>query len=194
MVPDVVIDRQISREPLGPLLQVLEGHGLSPLPAEGLDQSIGLAVGTGRVGPGANVTELQGLASVGELVGNAGRPLVAHHSLARDPLAVEPGDGAAQKAHHGGLLLDGEDFDIGQPSVPSSTEYAPCRSRGLRSLRKNHLKRRVSPSSAVGSFRSHLWATGCSCRHHGGLEQVAQGSEIVGDCVQVKAALTFTWP
>ena len=58
---------------------------------------LGLAVGSGCVGPGA--------ARLGERLGDITRSVVAHHTPALAPLAVEPGVKSAEKAVHRRLLL-----------------------------------------------------------------------------------------
>ena len=115
MLPEPVIDRQVARQPAVPFLGVLEGHGVGPLTAEGLNEPLRLAVGSGRVGPGADVAQTQSLAGLGERPGDVGRTVVAHHPPALHPLGVEPGDRAAEKADHGWFLLISEDLDVRQP-------------------------------------------------------------------------------
>lgn len=45
MLPDPVMDRQVTGQPGVPLLGVLERHRIGPFLAEGLDKPLGLAVG-----------------------------------------------------------------------------------------------------------------------------------------------------
>jgi hypothetical protein len=66
VLPEPVIDRQVAGQPAVPFLGVLEGHGVGPLAAEGLNEALRFAVGSGRVGPGADVPKSQGVASLGE--------------------------------------------------------------------------------------------------------------------------------
>ncbi len=66
MFPEPAIDRQVTGQPTVAFLGVLERHPVGPFPAEGLNESLGFAVGAGRVGPGADVLEAQGLASLGK--------------------------------------------------------------------------------------------------------------------------------
>jgi len=115
VLPEAVIDRQVAGQPVVALLGVWEGHGVGPLPAEGLDESLCFAVGSWRVGPGANVPQPQGAAGHGKRFGDVGRAVVAHHPAALDPLAVEPGDSTAEKADHRRLLLIRQHLDIGKP-------------------------------------------------------------------------------
>ena len=66
MLPEAVIDRKIPGQPEISLDGVLEGHCVRPLLAEGLNEPLGLAVGTWRVGPDADVPELEDAASIGK--------------------------------------------------------------------------------------------------------------------------------
>ncbi len=59
MLPETVIDRQVTGHPLVALAGVLERHSVGPFPAEGLDEPLGLAVGAWGVGPGANLLDAQ---------------------------------------------------------------------------------------------------------------------------------------
>jgi len=114
VLPEPVIDRQVARQPAVSFLGVLEGHGVGPLPAEGLNETLRLAVGSGRVGPGADVPQTQDAAGLGERPGDVGGAVVAHHPPALHTLDVEPGDRPAQKADHRWLLLVREDLDVRQ--------------------------------------------------------------------------------
>ncbi len=115
MLPEAVIDRQVTRQPAVPLVGVLEGHGVGPFPAQGLDKSLGLAVGAGRVGPGSDMAQSQGAASLGKGIGDIGGAVVAHHPAALDPLAVEPGKRPGEEADHGWFLLVLQYLDVRQP-------------------------------------------------------------------------------
>ena len=66
MFPDPLIHRQLTGQPTVAFLAVLERHPLGPFPADGLSESLGFAVCAGRVGPGADVLEAQGPASLGK--------------------------------------------------------------------------------------------------------------------------------
>ena len=115
MLPETVVDRQVPRQPPVPLLRVPESHGVGPLPAERLDESLRFAVGPGGVWPGPDVLQPEGEAGLGERRGDVGGAVVAHHPAALDPLAVEPGDRTAEEADHGGLQLVRQDLDVSQP-------------------------------------------------------------------------------
>ena len=66
MLPEPVIDREVSRQPVVAFLGVLEGHRIGPFLTEGLDEPLGLSVGAGRVRPGADVLEAKGFAGLGK--------------------------------------------------------------------------------------------------------------------------------
>ena len=93
MLPQTVIDRQVSRHPGVSLLGVLERHGVGPFLAKGLNEPFGFAVGPWRVGPGADVLELEleDAAGFGKGLGDVGRSVVAHHLTTLDAMTVEPG-------------------------------------------------------------------------------------------------------
>ena len=116
MLPQTVIDRQVSRQPGVSLLGVLERHGVGPFLAEGLNKPLGLAIGTWRVGPGADVFELENAAGFGKGLGDVGRSVVAHHLTTLDAMAVEPGQCTTQEANRCGLRLIGQNLDVSEPS------------------------------------------------------------------------------
>ncbi len=66
MLPEPVIHREVTRQPVVAFLGVLKGHRISPFLTEGLDEQLGLAVGAGRVRPGADVLEANGFAGLGK--------------------------------------------------------------------------------------------------------------------------------
>ena len=100
MLPQAVIDPQVSREPGVSLLGVLDQHGISPFLAEGLDEPLGLAVGTWRVRPGAIVLELKDAAGFGKGLGDVGRSVVAHHLTTLHTRTIKPGRSPTQEASH----------------------------------------------------------------------------------------------
>lgn len=61
-----------------------------PLPSEGLDKTLSLAIGARYVWPGSDVLRAKGNAELGECVGVVGTALVTHHLAALHALAVEP--------------------------------------------------------------------------------------------------------
>jgi hypothetical protein len=115
VLPEEVIDRQIAGQPPVALLGVRVGHSVSPLLAQGLNETLRFAVGAGRVRPGADVSEAQGAAGLGERLGDIGGAVVAHHPTALDALGVEPGDCSTEKADHRWLLLIHQHLHVGMP-------------------------------------------------------------------------------
>jgi hypothetical protein len=53
VLPEPVIDREVSRQPVVAFPGILESDRIGPYLAKGLDQSLGLSVGAGLVMPGA---------------------------------------------------------------------------------------------------------------------------------------------
>jgi len=66
VLPEPVIDREVTRQPVVAFLGVLEGHRIGPFLTEGLNKPLGLAVGAGRVRPGADVLEAKRFAGLGK--------------------------------------------------------------------------------------------------------------------------------
>jgi len=122
VLPETVLDRQVASQPAVPLLRVLEGQGIGPLPAERLDESFRLAVGSGRVRPSADVPQPQNAAGLGKSLGDVGGAFVAHHPAAlvavgfrvAVALTVEPGDRRRERADHCWLLLISQHLDVRQ--------------------------------------------------------------------------------
>ena len=50
---------------------------MGPFPAEGLNELLGFAVGAGRVWPGSDVLEAQGLASLGKAAREVSRTVLS---------------------------------------------------------------------------------------------------------------------
>lgn len=100
MPPESIMDRQKARRSAVALCRIRERHGAGPLAAERLNESRCLAVGFGRIGPGADGTQPQRAECIGKRLGDIGQAAVAHQPLAHDALAAEPGDRTAEKADH----------------------------------------------------------------------------------------------
>ena len=81
MLPQTVMDRQVSGQPGVSLLGFLEWHCVSLFLAEGLNELLGIAVCPWRVGPGADVLELEDAAGFSQGLGDGGRSVVAHHLM-----------------------------------------------------------------------------------------------------------------
>ena len=91
MLPQTIIDPQVSRQPGVSLLGVLERHVVGPFLAEDLNEPLGLVVGTWRMRPGVNVLEFEDAAGFGKGLGDLGRSVVAHPLMTLDAMTVEPG-------------------------------------------------------------------------------------------------------
>ena len=74
------------------------GLGVGPFAQRGLDEALGLAVGLGRVGPGADVLEAEIAAGLAEGLGAIAGAVVGHHARHLDAEAREVGDGGWRKA------------------------------------------------------------------------------------------------
>ncbi len=66
MLPEPVIDREVSRQPVVAFLGILKGPRIDPFLTEGLDRARGLSVGARRGSPGADVLEAKGFARLGK--------------------------------------------------------------------------------------------------------------------------------
>lgn len=112
MLPEPAIDRQVARQQPVTLLGALEGHRVGPPPAEGLDKALGLAVGAGRVGPGADVLEVR-FKAVREL-----------------PAETVPGE-QIHDCHQGEeSLLQRDVGDVGGPNLMHSSDCADIHQAG----------------------------------------------------------------
>jgi hypothetical protein len=90
------------------------GDHVRPLAQQGLDEALGLAIGTRGVGSRKAVVEGQRLAGGGDQARAIGRAVVAEHALGHDAAPGEPRDGATQKAGDCDALLIAQDFGVGQ--------------------------------------------------------------------------------
>jgi hypothetical protein len=87
-----------------------------PLGLQGLDESLGLAVGLGPLRPSPLGFQAKYGASLPPLLGMVGTSGIRVHPAAGDALAVEPGHSPHQKTHRRGLLLIRQHLDVGQAS------------------------------------------------------------------------------
>jgi len=67
VLPDPVIDREVTRQQVVAFLGVLEGHHIGPFLKEGLDKALGLSVGAGRIRLGADVLRPRALQVLAKL-------------------------------------------------------------------------------------------------------------------------------
>ncbi|HWX46215.1 MAG TPA: hypothetical protein VNY52_12960 [Solirubrobacteraceae bacterium] len=73
---------------------------------QGLLVALDLAVGAGRVGPGAEVADLAAVEQLAQrLVVNVGERVVGHQPLGDDPAIKEPVQRAAGERRHGWSFL-----------------------------------------------------------------------------------------
>jgi hypothetical protein len=114
-VPIVVV--QPARQGCLPLEGAGIGPAVGPLPQQGLDEALGLAVGLGGVGPGPAVSDGQGVKRGGHDARAVAGAVVAQHAL--DPHAPprEPFDRAPQEAGDRLAALVEEDFGVGQAAA-----------------------------------------------------------------------------
>src|SRR5882672_12722460 len=84
---------------------VLIGAGIGPFAQGGLDEALGLAVGPGHVGPGANVLEVEPATDVAKGEGSVAGAVVGHDALYFDAQACVVGDSGLEEGCGAGLLL-----------------------------------------------------------------------------------------
>ena len=134
-----------------------------------LDEALGLAVGPGPVGPGAQVSESELATGLGVNARAIAGAVVAHDSLERDP-AMRTMRRPPQKAGGGLAALVGEHLDVGQAggvvdaNVDDSQPIRRSRERGeaITAVAGDAMARpRIRPSfltstwtSSPGRFRS----------------------------------------
>src|SRR5687768_16687402 len=88
---------------LGALCGGLVGSEIGPFAQGGLDEALGLSVGSGRIGPGADVPEA-GLGDMAlEEAAAIGGAVVGHDALDADAMRLEEGEGANEET--AGALL-----------------------------------------------------------------------------------------
>ena len=172
-VPEPVIVRQVTGQPTVASLGLLERHPVGPFPAEGLNEALGFAVGAGRVGPGADVLEVQGLASLGIAAKQVSRTVIRHDLPALHAVAGVPSLYMTYKADGRALLLVCEHLHVGEArrvinghveTVNADASRAALLAVALTrwpTLRKraSHLyaQRRPIPSSAASSYSDRCY-------------------------------------
>jgi hypothetical protein len=107
--------------PAGKMLGAVNGGGeggsVSPLAQRGLDEALGLAVGPGSIGSGAQMLEAQFAASAGEGVATKTRTVVGHDAFEFHAEALIMGHGLLEEGDGGGPLLVGENGGVGQTGM-----------------------------------------------------------------------------
>src|SRR5215469_17635066 len=81
------------------------GARISPLSQAGLNETLGLAIGLGRIGLGADVLEAEALAGLLEGKGFVARAVVGHDALDRHAQARIVSNGRFKESDSGSLLL-----------------------------------------------------------------------------------------
>ena len=100
-----------------------------PIPASGLDKALGLAIGLGRIGPGADVLETKALAGVSEGKGFVTGAVVGHDTLDRYPEARVVGDGRLEEGDGTFPFLVLHDLTEGDPGsvIDADMHVLPAR-------------------------------------------------------------------
>ena len=112
----------------GPVGRGVEGGGVGPLADRGLNEALGLAVGFGRVGPGALVPQAVVGNGAGEQLAFEGGAVVGHDALGGDAMRREPVQGVVEESHGAFLALVGHDGGEGQARgvVDGDVEVLPA--------------------------------------------------------------------
>jgi len=98
----------------GALLRCVVGPGIGPFAQGGLDEAFGLAIGLGRIGPGADVLDGEPPQRLGVAMGAETCAVVGHDALDLDAVGFEEAQGVEEKPQAGAPRLIGEDFRIDQ--------------------------------------------------------------------------------
>src|SRR5262245_4910231 len=85
-----------------------------PLPHQRLDEALGLAVRTGRVGPRPEMPEPRTVTALGEDMRPIPRSVIGQDPAHPDPQAAVPGERPPEERGDGHALLIGQDLDVGQ--------------------------------------------------------------------------------
>ena len=91
------------------MVENLDPKLYDPFAQGGLDEALGLAVRTRRVGPGVDELEAEPAAEVAEASGAVARAVVGHDAFDGDAEAGVVGDGGPEEGGRAGLALAGHD-------------------------------------------------------------------------------------
>lgn len=69
---------------------VMERRGVGPCLAEGVNETLGVALSRKRVCPGANVLELENTAGFGKGLAYVGQSVITHHLTTLKAMTVKP--------------------------------------------------------------------------------------------------------
>lgn len=94
MWPMPIVHMGPDRQVLGAMVRGLAGAGVGPLAERGLDEALGLAVGLGRVGPGADMFEPRSRQAARKARALPGRPSTPRQPrrLDRPPPRMRPSE------------------------------------------------------------------------------------------------------
>jgi hypothetical protein len=95
-------------------LGVMKRDLMGPFPAESLNESLGFAIGSGRVGPDADVLDAYGLASLGKPAREVSRTVIRHDLPALHAVTGDPSHSTALRADGRRLLLVSEHLHVGE--------------------------------------------------------------------------------
>jgi hypothetical protein len=128
----VVVVAQPSGRVGGAAVRAAVRQGVGPLAQERLNEAFGLAVGLGRVRPGAEVAQAQQPAGLAQQARDVARAVVGHHALDPDALALEPAQRADQEAGDRLAPFVRQDLDVRQARgvVDRDVDELPPRTRG----------------------------------------------------------------
>ena len=99
----------------GPGRRAAIWQGVGPLAQQGLDEAFGLAVGLGRVRPGAEVAQAEHPAGLAKEARDVARAVVGHHALDPNAETLEPAQRPDEEAGDRPALLVRQDLDVGEP-------------------------------------------------------------------------------
>jgi len=99
------------------LAGVFESGGVGPFAERGLSEALGLAVGLGCVGLGADVPDSETFAGALEGEGFIATAIIGHDAVDAHAEALEVGDRSLEESYGAAPLLIGEDVDAGDARV-----------------------------------------------------------------------------
>ena len=110
-----VVVAEPAREVGGTGLGSAVRQSVSPFAQQGLNEPLGLAVGLGCVGPGADVAQAQHPAGLTKAARDITRAVVGHHALDPNAETLEPAQRPDEEAVDRLALLVRQDLDEGEP-------------------------------------------------------------------------------
>jgi hypothetical protein len=98
----------------GALVGGVVSAGVGPFAQAGLDEALGFAIGSRRVGFDAQMLDSMPVQRLGVLEGPEADAIVRHDALDLDAEALKEGQGIEEKAQARRALLVGQDFRVGE--------------------------------------------------------------------------------